>query len=279
MLAFQSMKPIEKYERLISSLKSLETCVVAFSGGLDSTFLLKATAEALQNNVLAATVALPYIPRWELSEARTIARKLKVRHSVTEVPIPEELRRNPPNRCYLCKKNMITLIMKEAEEEGIKNIVEGTTADDLHDYRPGMKALEEMHIRSPLLECRFTKEDIRIVSKEIGLSSWNKPPYSCLLTRIPHGTEITEEELEKIEKSERYLMDMGFVGIRVRSHGNIARIEFARSDRKRLFDEALMDTIAATLKEFGYTHVAMELEGYVMGSMNEPKSTRRNHGG
>jgi uncharacterized protein len=272
MLAFQSMKPIEKYERLISSLKSLETCVVAFSGGLDSTFLLKSSAEGLQERVLAVTVALPYIPRWELSEARTIARKLKVRHSIIEAPIPEEMLHNPPNRCYICKKNMITLITKEAEKDGIKNIVEGSTTDDLNDFRPGMKALEEMKIKSPLLDCRFTKEDIRIASKELGLTSWDKPPYSCLLTRIPHGTEITEGELGKIEKSERYLMDMGFQGVRVRSHGNIARIEFARSDRKRLFDEALMDTIALTLKEYGYTHVAMELEGYKMGSMNEPES-------
>jgi uncharacterized protein len=265
------MKPIEKYEWLLSYLKSLETCVVAFSGGLDSTFLLKSSAEALQERVLAVTVDLPYIPRWELSEARTIARKLKVRHSIIEAPIPEEIFHNPPNRCYVCKKNIVSLIMKEAENEGIKNIVEGTTADDLDDYRPGMKALKEMHIKSPLLECGFAKEDIRIASKEIGLSSWDKPPYSCLLTRIPHGTEITEGELKKIEKSERYLMDIGFREIRVRSHGSIARIEFARRDRKRLFDEALMDRIALALKEFGYTHVAMELEGYTMGSMNEPK--------
>ncbi|MBW2637402.1 MAG: ATP-dependent sacrificial sulfur transferase LarE [Deltaproteobacteria bacterium] len=266
------MNTLEKYKRLTDCLKSLGPCIVSFSGGLDSTFLLKSSAEALQKRVLAITVALPYIPRWELSEARTIARSLKVRHSVIEAPIPEEMLHNPPNRCYVCKKSMITLIKKEAVKEGIKNIIEGTTADDLDDYRPGMKAIEEMHIKSPLLECRFTKEDIRIASKEIGLPSWDKPPYSCLLTRIPHGTEITREELEKIENSERYLMDIGFKEIRVRSHGNIARIEFAREDRKRLFDEALMDTIAATLKEFGYTYVAMELAGYKMGSMNKPKS-------
>jgi uncharacterized protein len=272
MLAFQFMKPIEKYERLLDYLKSLESCVVAFSGGLDSTFLLKSSAEVLQTRVLAITVAFPYTPRWELSEARTIARKLKVRHRIIEAPIPQEMLHNPPRRCYVCKKNMVTLVTKEAEKEGIKNIVEGTTADDLDDYRPGMKALEEMEIKSPLLDCRFTKEDIRIVSKEIGLSSWDKPPYSCLLTRIPHGIEITRGELEKIEKSERYLMGIGFKEIRVRSHGNIARIEFARSDRKRLFDEALMDTIAAELKKYGYTSVAMDLEGYKMGSMNEPKS-------
>jgi len=266
------MKAIEKYGRLLGYLKSLETCVVAFSGGLDSTFLLKACTEALQDTVLAITVSLPYIPRWELSEAQTIARKLKARHRIIETSIPEEMLNNPPDRCYLCKKNMVDLIMKEAAEEGINTIVEGTTADDLDDYRPGMKALEEMQTRSPLLDCRFTKRDIRIASREIGLSSWGKPPYSCLLTRIPHGTEITRGELERIEKSERYLMDIGFQGIRVRSHGDIARIEFARNDRKRLFDEALMDRIAAELKRYGYTYVAMELGGYKMGSMNKPTS-------
>jgi uncharacterized protein len=266
------MKPIEKYEQLLDYLKSLKPCVVAFSGGLDSTFLLKASTEALQTRVLSITVQFPYIPRRELSEAQTIARKLKVRHRIIETSIPEEMLNNPPNRCYVCKKKMGTLIRKEAEKEGFENIVEGTTADDLDDYRPGMKALEEMEIKSPLLECGFTKEDIRIVSKEIGLSSWEKPPYSCLLTRIPHGTEIMRGELKKIEKSERYLMDIGFKEIRVRSHGNIARIEFARSDRKRLFDEKLMDTIATELKKYGYTYVAMELEGYKMGSMNEPTS-------
>ncbi|MEA3470285.1 MAG: ATP-dependent sacrificial sulfur transferase LarE [Thermodesulfobacteriota bacterium] len=266
------MKPMEKHDRLITYLKSLETCVVAFSGGLDSAFLLKSAGEALKDNVLAITVAFPYIPRWELIEAQNIARELKITHIIIEAPIPEEILYNPSIRCYICKKNMLTLIMEEASKRGFTNIIEGTNADDLDDYRPGMRALEELQIKSPLLECRFTKEDIRIVSREIGLSSWDKPPYSCLLTRIPHGTEITLRELEKIEKSERYLMDIGFKRIRVRSHGNIARIEFARGDRKRLFDEALLDTIAARLKEYGYTYVAMELEGYIMGSMNEPKS-------
>ncbi len=266
------MKPQEKYKGLTDYLKSLESCVVSFSGGVDSTFLLKAAREALQESVLAVTVAFPYTPRREIDDARDTARTIQARHRIIEASLPGQMLHNPPNRCYLCKKAMGALITQEAEKEGFETIVEGTTTDDLGDFRPGMRALEELEIKSPLLECRFTKEDIRIMAKELGLSSWEKPPDSCLLTRIPHGTEITAEELEKIEKAERYLTDIGFRGIRVRSHGTIARIEFARGERKKLFNEALMDTIATTLKEYGYTHVAMELEGYKMGDMNESKS-------
>lgn len=265
------MEPIKKYEGLIHYLESLESCIVAFSGGLDSTFLLKSAGKALKDKVLAVTIDFPYIARWEIAEARKIAEDLKIRHRIIQAPPSEEILTNPPLRCYICKKNMVTLITKEAEKGGFKNIVEGTNADDLDDYRPGMRALEESNITSPLLEWRFTKEDIRTVSQEIGLSSWNKAPYSCILTRIPQGTEITSRELDKIEKSERYLMDMGFQGVRVRSHGNLARIEFARRDREKLFDEALMDRISGQLKDYGYTYVAMELEGYKMGSMNEPQ--------
>jgi uncharacterized protein len=266
------MDSIEKHNRLTEYLKSLGNCVVAFSGGLDSTFLLRAAKDALADNVLAVTAVFPYTAKWELAEAEKIAREFDVRHRIIESPVPEEIRTNPPNRCYICKKEMFGLIMDIAAESGFSNIIEGTNTDDLNDYRPGIKALRELNIVSPLLEVGFTKEDIRNASREMGIPLWDKPAYPCLLTRLPHGREIMPGELERIEKSERYLTDMGFRSVRVRSHGNIARIECGREERKKLFNEALMDTISGQLKGYGYTYVTMELEGYAMGSMNEPES-------
>jgi uncharacterized protein len=263
------MSTPDKYERLIAQLKSLKSCMIAFSGGLDSTFLLWAAHDALKDGVTAVTLSTPYMPAWEIREATDIAAKMGIRHKLITLPIIDEIRFNPDDRCYRCKRHLFGVLKEEAHREGIHHVLDGTNADDLRDYRPGMKALKELHITSPLLFQEFTKEDIRECSRRMGIPNWQKPPYACLLSRMPYGSEITLPELERIEKAERYLMDIGFTFVRVRSDGALARIEFSREDRNRLFSENLLDDVSRTIKGFGYDFVAMELEGYQTGSMNK----------
>ncbi|MDP4143485.1 MAG: ATP-dependent sacrificial sulfur transferase LarE [Bacillota bacterium] len=258
----------EKYINLINYLKDLKSAAVAFSGGVDSTFVLKAAKEALGEKLIAITVVSPYIPKWEIAEAAELVKELGIKHKFIEVPIIDEIRFNPEDRCYLCKTGVFTLIKEEAAKSGMKYVVDGTNADDTKDYRPGLRALKELEVKSPLLDNNITKAEVREFSKELGLPTWDKPPYACLLSRLPYGTEITEEELRKIEEAEKYLMSIGFRAVRVRSHGNIARIEVDKKDRKRLFDEELLDSISKQIKAIGYKHVTLELEGYKMGSLN-----------
>lgn len=257
-----------KYQQLIEYLEKLDPCAIAFSGGLDSTFLIAAAQEALGDKMLAITIVSPYIPKWEIEEAKEITKQLKVKHLFIEVSIPIQIRNNPDNRCYLCKKEIFSMILKKCKELNIHNILDGTNADDLNDYRPGMKALKELNILSPLLELDFNKNDIRKYSKKLKLPSWNKPPYACLLSRIPFNTTIAEEELQRIEKAELYLIKSGFKAIRVRSHGTLARIEIDRKLRKKFLKEDFLDEVSKQFKKIGYTFVTFELEGYRIGSMN-----------
>jgi uncharacterized protein len=244
--------------------------VVAFSGGTDSTFLLKAAKEALGDRVAAFTMAAPYHLQWEIREAAGLAEGMGVRQILRrQETIAPEIRSNPPDRCYLCKKSLFTEIARFAGEEGFERVADGTNADDTADYRPGMKALKELGIRSPLLETGFTKEDIRALSRQIGLPTWDKPAYACLLSRIPYGQEITEADLRKIEQAEVYLLSLGFKTIRVRLHGDAARIEVPPEERKKLFNTELLDTIAEKMKTFGFTYATLDLQGYRMGSLNE----------
>ncbi|MBC8080445.1 MAG: ATP-dependent sacrificial sulfur transferase LarE [Gorillibacterium sp.] len=258
-----------KYEALIAYLKKLDRVVLAFSGGVDSTFLLKAAQEALGENLKAVTILSPYIPKWEIAEAKELAEKLGVAYEIIEAPLIDDIKFNPENRCYLCKTAVFSMIKDLAQKEGYPYVIDGTNFDDIHDYRPGLKALSELHVKSPLLDCELTKAEIRSFSKELGLPTWDKPPYACLLTRIPYGEELKVEDFEKIEKAEKYMMDIGFRAIRVRCHGNLARIEVDRKDRSRLFDEALLDRISAKFKDFGFKYVSMDMEGYRTGSLNE----------
>jgi uncharacterized protein len=250
-------------------LKELQKVVLAFSGGVDSTFLLKAAKEALGDNVKAVTILSPYIPKWEIEEAKQLAAELGVIYEIIEVPIIDEIKNNPENRCYLCKKAVFSMIGSLAKKEGYHYVIDGTNFDDIGDYRPGLKALEELNIKSPLLECKLTKMEIRSLSKELGLNTWDKPPYACLLTRIPYGNELKVKDFEKIEKAEKYMMTLGFRAIRVRCHDNLARIEVDRKDRSKLFDEKILDQISSKLKEFGFRYITLDLEGYRVGSLNE----------
>ncbi len=262
------MRPEGKLEMLKAYLGNLGSCAVAFSGGVDSSFLTAVAHDALGNKAIAFTIDSPYIPRWELEEAKDIAKRIGIRHEIVVLGIGENIRDNPKERCYLCKTAVFSEIVKRSKVLGIPEVLDGTNADDLGDYRPGLKALAELSVKSPLLELGFTKSDIRGLSKSLGLPTWDKPAYACLLSRLPHGTPITIGELRSIEEAERFLMERGFRAVRVRSHGNIARIEVAREERRKLFDVALLDEISAKLKSLGYAFVTIECEGYKTGSMN-----------
>ena len=189
---------MDKYNQLISLLKGLNSCVIAFSGGMDSTFLLAVANKILKNNCLAITIDTPYIPRWEIKEAQEFCLEHNINHKVVKMPIPEIILNNPIDHCYSCKKQIFSQIQNYCKEQKIKHLFDGSNADDLNDFRPGLKALKELEVRSPLLELGFTKADIAKYSKKLDLPTWDKPPYACLLSRIPVNTKITFEELERI---------------------------------------------------------------------------------
>ncbi|HCX64427.1 MAG TPA: ATP-dependent sacrificial sulfur transferase LarE [Eubacteriaceae bacterium] len=258
-----------KYQKLIQYLKKFKKAVVAFSGGVDSTFLLAAAKEALGDQVTAVTIQSPYIPDWEVEEAKECTKYLGVHHQIIPAEILEEIRYNPEDRCYLCKRAVFQKIIDYGKEQGINYVFDGTNTDDLSDYRPGLKALKELKVVSPLKECGFNKADIRSHSKRLALETWKKPAYACLLTRIPYGTELDEEELKRIEKAELFLMEKGFRSVRVRSHGELARIELPKNERESFTKEAIMDETVKTFKELGYRFVTLDLEGYKMGSFNQ----------
>ena len=257
-----------KYESLLLFLREMEKAAIAFSGGVDSTFLLAAAKEALGKNVLALTIKTPYIPQWEIKEAIEITRNLNIAHKIIELDIPDEIIYNPEDRCYLCKIKLFTQLKEEARTQGIKHVLDGTNYDDLSDYRPGMKALKKLNIISPLLENKLGKNDIRSLSKNLELPTWNKPAYACLLTRLPYGTKISNEDLSRIEKGEEILMKMGFSGARLRTHGELARIEINPNDFSRI-TSSVRDELTLNLKNCGYKYITLDLEGYKMGSFNK----------
>lgn len=255
-----------KFLELVEYLKKLDSAVIAYSGGTDSTFLLAVAQIALKEKFLAITIDTPYIARWEIKEAIEICDDLGVRHNVIRSEIINSIKNNPKDRCYLCKKHLFTGLLEEATKENIKYVLDGTNLDDMGDYRPGRRALKELKIKSPLLETGIGKDLIRKFSKELNLNTWNKPAYACLLTRIPYDVEIKNEELERIELSEAYLMSRGFRAVRVRSHGEIARIEIPKKQLPQLLLLNNSSEISNKLKSFGYQFVSIDMEGYRMGS-------------
>jgi len=259
----------QKYNELTSHLRKLERVAIAFSGGVDSTFLVYAAQEALGKDVIAFTLNSPYIPQWEVDEASEWIQGIGVQHEVINVGIPENIRNNPSDRCYLCKKQIFSLLKEEIKKHDIPWLLEGTNKDDEGDYRPGMKALDELEVLSPLRAVGFTKAEIRQASKKFDLPTWNKPAYACLLTRIPYDTTITETELRRIEAGEKQLFALGFEGARLRSHDTLARIELQQHQFEKMIDEETRQLIVGKLKNVGYQFVCIDLLGYRMGSYNE----------
>lgn len=259
----------KKYGQLMNGLKALGNAAVAFSGGVDSTFLLQVAREALGDRVIAVTARSFSFPARELEEACAFARELGVRHVIVdfeELSI-EGFSQNPVDRCYLCKSRLFSKIWDVARSEGIGHVLEGANVDDMDDYRPGIRAVKELGVSSPLKEAGLTKEEIRRFSQKIGLKTWDKPSFACLASRFPYGEEITEKKLRRVDEAEQYLMDLGIRQARVRSHGDLARIETDEAGFSLL--SVWRREIHAKLKEIGFTYVAADLEGYRTGSMNE----------
>ncbi len=257
------------YKALIGYLKEKQNIAIAFSGGVDSTFLLAAAKEALGDKVLAITVKTDYIPEFEIEDAKAFVSSMNISHKIINLPVPKEVIQNPPDRCYLCKTKIFTAIKEVATAEGISFIADGSNKDDLKDYRPGMKALRELNVISPLLECGITKEEIRQYSQDLGLPTWDKPALACLLTRIPYNTTVDIETLKRIEHAENYIRSEGLAHVRVRDHGNIARIETSLDEMRRLLLTGIHDKIVRNLKNIGYEFITLDLEGYRTGSFNE----------
>jgi len=258
-----------KFETLLGYLKKLDRAVIAFSGGVDSSFLLAAAKSALGENVVAITIDSPALPRYELEDAKQIAELLEAKHIIIkEEGIEENIRFNPLDRCYFCKKIEFGSVKEKAASLGIQYVLDGSNADDVKDYRPGMKAAKEIQVLSPLLELGITKDEIRAFSRIMELPTWNKPAYACLYSRIPFGKEITLKDLERIEKSEKFFIDRNFRNIRVRCHDYLARIEVAPSDRIKLLQEPLASEINIALKSIGFRYITIDLLGYRPMSMN-----------
>ncbi|MBP1737313.1 MAG: PP-loop protein [Oscillospiraceae bacterium] len=262
----------KKLDALKENLRSMERLVIAFSGGVDSTFLLRVACDTLGEGVLAVTARSAAYPEREYQEAVALITQLGASHIaiVSEELDIDGFSNNPVDRCYYCKKELFAKIRSIADEHGISWIADGSNADDLGDYRPGMTALREMEVVSPLKDVGLTKAEIRTLSKELGLPTWDKPSFACLSSRIPYGQEITREKLSMIDQAEQLLLDEGFRQVRVRHHGDLARIEVSPEERVKFLDENLMDRVYRTFQTIGFQYTALDLKGYRTGSMNEP---------
>ena len=265
------MKREDKLEQLKQYIRKLDRVAIAFSGGVDSTFLLKIAHQVLGERVIAVTAVSELSPGWEVEQARHLARligssQLEIRGDELNI---EEFARNGADRCYYCKQYRFSRILEIAREKGITYVADGSNYDDLQDFRPGRKAARELGILSPLEETGMTKAEVRFFSKEMGLPTWDQPSFACLASRIPYGQEITREKLKRVEAAEDFLRELGFKQFRVRVHGEIARIEVAAEEREKFFSTDLLDRISNRLKEIGFVYVTLELGGYRTGSMNQ----------
>ena len=271
----------EKKLKLEEYLKELGSLAVAFSSGVDSTFLLKVAKNVLNDNVIAVTARSASFPKRELDEATEFCKKEGIRQlfvDIDEMSI-EGFRKNPVNRCYYCKHEVFTRITEAALNCGIKYVAEGSNIDDNGDYRPGLKAVEELGIKSPLRYAGLTKSEIRALSKELGLPTWEKPSFACLASRFVYGEAITEEKLGMVDRAEQMLLDLGFKQFRVRVHGNIARIEVLPEEISKFMEETVRSAVYKRFKEIGFDYVTMDLAGYRTGSMNETLSSAKNVSG
>ena len=260
----------KKRERLGEIIRGYGRAAVAFSGGVDSSFLCAAAREELGDGALAITIVSPMLPKSELADARRVAELVGIRHILVEAgEIEEEVAANPKDRCYHCKRREFGAIAGAARDAGVGIVLDGTNLDDEGDYRPGMRAIAELGVASPLREAGLTKEDIRELSRRLGLPTSEKPAFACLASRIPYGERIDAAKLARVEKAEDYLRGLGFRQFRVRSHGDLARIEVDPRERPGFFSEERLDAMAAAFESFGFLYSCVDLAGYRRGSLNK----------
>lgn len=261
----------EKYKRLQQNLRELGNVAIAFSSGVDSTFLLKTAHDVLGDRVIAVTASSCSFPKRELNEAKQFCQENGITHVICE---SEELniegfQKNPVNRCYLCKHELFEKIWDIAKKYQIEFVAEGSNMDDNGDYRPGLLAVKELNVKSPLREVGLSKNEIRQLSKQIGLSTWNKQSFACLSSRFVYGEVINEEKLSMVDQAEQLLLDMGFHQVRVRIHGMMARIEVGPEELSRIVELEIREQIIEKFKKYGFTYITLDLVGYRIGSMNE----------
>jgi len=261
----------EKLTSLREILRQMAGVLVAFSGGVDSTFLLQIAAEELGNNVLAVTERSEVEPPWDLQQATELAAALGVRHIMLETRALDDpvFAANPPDRCYFCKKRLFGRLQELARQQGLAQVVDGSIADDVDDYRPGLRAIAELAVRSPLREAGLTKSEIRRLSKQMNMPTWDKPASPCLASRFPYNTPLTIEGIDRVRRGETFLRGLGLRQLRVRDHGTIARIEVDSEDKGKLCEDVQAAKITDFFKRLGYTYVCVDLTGYRTGSMNE----------
>lgn len=262
----------DKFNRLKEIIQEMGSLLIAYSGGVDSSFLLKVASDELNDRVVAVTAASPTYPSREIESAKDTARLLGVKHILitsNELDIPG-FSSNPANRCYFCKSELFQKLKDKAEELGLNYVADGSNYDDTKDYRPGRDAARELGIRSPLIEAGLTKTEIRTLAKRLNLPNWDKPSFACLSSRFPYGTEITSVRLKQIENCENIIREMGFRQFRVRYHNEIARIEVGKDELQRFYDNAIRDYIINGFKANGFVYITLDLEGYRTGSMNQP---------
>ncbi len=265
------MEVEEKLSKLKVIVSKLESVVVAFSGGVDSTLVAKVCYDTLKDNSMAVTARSETYPDFEFKESQKLASEIGIKHLVvdtSELAI-EGFANNPPERCYFCKTELFGKLKEIAKEHGFLNVADGANLDDTQEFRPGLKASKELDVRSPLKEAGLAKEDIREVSKFLNLPNWNKPAYACLSSRFPYGQSITEEKISMVSEAEKYLRDLGLIQFRVRHHETIARIEVLPGDIHTLTNSPAKEELTAKFKEIGFTYVTLDLAGYRSGSMNE----------